>query len=411
MSKRRVVITGLGAVTPVGNDVKTMWENIKQGVCGIDEITHFDASQSKVKLAAEVKNLDVEAFIPKKEAKRLDRFTQLAMIASKQAVEDAKLDDSIDADRFGVMVSSGIGGLQTIETENQKALTKGYDRVSPFFIPMAISNLAAGNIARMVGAKGPCLDIVTACAAGTNSVGEAFRAIRDGYSDIMLTGGAEATVTPLGIAGFASMRALSTSTDKTRASIPFDVERSGFVMGEGSGILILEEYEHAISRGANIYGEVVGYGTNCDAYHVTAPDPEANGAAKCLRLAINDANLELDAIDYINAHGTSTPLNDKLETLGIKKVFGDKPNVLVSSTKSMTGHLLGAAGAVEAIITTKALQEGFVPATINYQNEDPECDLDIVPNVGRHVEIRYAISNSLGFGGHNASVVFKKFEA
>ncbi|MGL4372462.1 MAG: beta-ketoacyl-ACP synthase II, partial [Turicibacter sp.] len=319
MSKRRVVITGLGAVSPIGNDVLSMWNNVKNGVCGIDEITHFDTTNFKVKLAAEIKDLNIEEYLGKKEAKRLDRFSQLAMIASKQAFEDSNLSETdFDAERFGVIVSSGIGGLETIENEKEKGMTKGYERVSPFFIPMAIGNLAAGNIAIMVGAKAACLDIVTACAAGTNSIGEAFKYIRDGYTDIMLGGGAEASITPLGIGGFSSMKALSTSTDKNRASIPFDVERNGFVMGEGAGVIVLEEYEHAIKRGAKIYGEMVGYGTSCDAFHVTAPDSEANGAASCLKMGLRDANITASDVDYINAHGTSTPLNDKLETLGIK---------------------------------------------------------------------------------------------
>lgn len=410
MSKRRVVVTGLGTVCPVGNDVETMWENIKNGVCGIDQITRFDVTDFKVKLAAEVKNLDIESYLNKKEAKRLDRFSQLAMIASKQAFLDSKLNiNEMDEHRFGVILSSGIGGLQTIENEKEKGMQKGYERISPFFIPMAIGNLAAGNVAIMLGAKGACLDIVTACAAGTNSIGEAFKYVRDGYADIMLTGGAEASITPLGIGGFSAMKALSTATDKNRASIPFDAERSGFVMGEGAGALVLEEYEHAKQRGATIYAEVIGYGVSCDAFHMTAPDAEANGAAACFNMALDDAKLSADAIDYINAHGTSTPLNDKLETLGIKKVFGDHTKVMVSSTKGHTGHLLGAAGAVEAIITVKALQDGFIPPTINYLQLDPECDLDIVPNVGRQQEIQYAMSNSLGFGGHNACIVLKKY--
>ena len=410
MSKRRVVVTGLGTVCPVGNDVETMWENIKNGVCGIDEITHFDTTDFKVKLAGEIKNLNVEDYINKKEAKRLDRFSQLAMIASKQAYEDARLNpEEIDANRFGIILSSGIGGLETIENEKEKGLKKGYERVSPFFIPMAIGNLAAGNVAIMLGAKGACLDIVTACAAGTNSIGEAFKYVRDGYADIMLTGGAEASITPLGIGGFSSMKALSTATDKNRASIPFDAERNGCVMGEGAGALVLEEYEHAKKRGATIYAEIIGYGVSCDAFHMTAPDAEANGAAACFKMALNDAQISADDIDYINAHGTSTPLNDKLETLGVKKVFGEDTKVMLSSTKGNTGHLLGAAGAVEAIITVKSLQDGFVPGTINYSQPDPECNLDIVPNQGRKQDIQYAMSNSLGFGGHNACIVLKKY--
>ncbi|MFQ9922675.1 MAG: beta-ketoacyl-ACP synthase II [Beduini sp.] len=410
--KRRVVITGIGAVSPIGNTAPVMWEAVKEGKCGIDFIKGYDTTNQRVKVAGEVKNLVVEDFIDKKSAKKMDRFTQLAMIASKEAFADSQINiDEIDAARFGCIISSGIGGLQTIEREHSKALAKGYDRVSPFYIPMVITNLAAGNVAIEVGAKGMCSCVVTACAGGTNCIGDAFRNIRDGYQEIMLAGGSEAAVTPLGIGGFTSMKALSESTDPMRASIPFDKERNGFVMGEGAGIVILEELEHAKKRGAKIYGEVIGYGSTCDAYHITAPSPDGEGGARAMKEAIADANIETDMIQYINAHGTSTAMNDKGETAAIKATFKDHAYKLaVSSTKSMTGHLLGATGAIEAIITTKALQDGFIPATINYQVPDEDCDLDIVPNTGRVQDIEYAISNSLGFGGHNATLVFKKYK-
>ena len=410
--KRRVVITGLGAVTPIGNNIEEMWEGVKTNRCGIDFIKGYDTSSQKVKLAGEVKDLVVEDFIDKKSARKMDRFTQLAVIASKEAMKDSNLQvDEIDATRFGCMISSGIGGLSTIEKEHKKALEKGHDRVSPFYIPMVISNLAAGTVAIEVGAKGMCSCVVTACAGGTNCIGDAFRNIRDGYQDVMLAGGTEAAVTPLGIGGFTSMKALCEATDPKRASIPFDKERSGFVMGEGAGILILEELEHAKKRGAKIYGELVGYGSTCDAYHITAPAPNGEGGARAMIEALKDANIEPKKIDYINAHGTSTPLNDKGETAAVKTAFKDHAYKLaMSSTKSMTGHLLGASGAVEAIITTKALQEGYIPATINYQVPDEECDLDIVPNEGRNQNIEYAMSNSLGFGGHNATIIIKKYE-
>lgn len=410
--ERRVVITGIGAVTPVGNNVDKMWSNIKNGISGIDEITRFDTSNNKVKLAAEVKDLDMEAYFSKKEIKKTDRFTQFALIAADEAINDSKiLDSSIDRDRLGVIFSSGIGGLETTEREYSKLLEKGPDRISPFYIPMTIINLAAGSIAIKYGAKAVCTSVVTACASGTNSVGEAFRTIKFGYADAIIAGGAEASITPFGIGGFTVMKALSTAEDKNRASIPFDKERSGFLMGEGAGSLILEEYEHAKKRGAKIYGEVIGYGTNCDAYHITSPSPDGDGAAKCMALAVKEANINLEDVDYINAHGTSTPLNDKFETAAIKRCFGDLADKIpVSSTKSMTGHLLGAAGAVEAIILAKSLQEGFIPPTVNYQVKDEDCDLDVVPNVGRKQDIKYALSNSLGFGGHNATILFKKYE-
>lgn len=408
--KRRVVITGMGALCPIGNNVEDMWEAAKVGTCGIDEITKFDTANHKVKLAGEIKNLDATEFIDKKDLRRMAKYTQLALIAAKEAMKQSEIKiENENPLRCGVNVSSGIGGLDMIEQEHSRGLEKGFDRVSPFFIPTAISNMAAGTIAIEFGFKGSCICVVTACASGTNAVGESFRQIRDNYSDVMICGGTEASITPLGIGGFTAMKALSESTDKTRASIPFDKERNGFVMAEGAGILVLEEYEHAIKRGATIIGEVVGYATNCDANHITAPMEDGSGASDCMLLAISDADLDKKDIGYINAHGTSTSLNDKYETTAIKRTFGDYANnILVSSTKSMTGHMLGATGAVEAIFTVKSLENGFVLPTIGYKVKDENCDLDIVPNVGRKADIEYAMSNSLGFGGHNASVIFKK---
>lgn len=410
--RRRVVITGMGAVTPVGNTASDTWENIKKGVCGIAPITAYDTSAQKVKLAGEVKNLIVEDFIDKKAVKKLDRFTQLALIAAKEAFAQSGIDmEQEDALRCGVIVSSGIGGLDIIEQEHSKGLEKGFDRVSPFFIPMSIINMAAGTIAIEYGLHGNCSCVVTACAGGTNSIGDAFRQIRDGYCDIMVCGGTESCITTLGMGGFTSLRALNENPDPKRASIPFDKERNGFVMGEGAGILILEDYDHAVARGAKILGEIAGYGSTCDAYHMTAPAADGSGAAACMRMAVADAGIELEDVVYINAHGTSTPMNDKCETLAVKSAFGDHASkLMISSTKSMTGHLLGASGAIEAVITAMAVKDGFAPATINYQVPDEDCDLDIVPNEGRKADIPYALSNSLGFGGHNATLAFKKFE-
>ena len=410
--KRRVVITGMGAVSPIGNTAEEMWQSAREGRCGIGPITHFDTTNHKVKLAGEVKDLDFTPYLDKKELRRMDLFSQYAMVAAIQAWRDSGLDyEKIDPTRFGVDISSGIGGINTIETEYERGREKGFDRVSPFFVPMDISNLAAGNVAIKLGAKGMCTCVVTACAGGSNAIGDAFRMIRDGYQELMLAGGSEAAVTKLAIGGFTSMKALCESDDPTRASIPFDAERSGFVMGEGAGVLMLEEYEHAVKRGAKIYGEVCGYGATCDAYHITSPAPGGEGGARAMVEAVKDAGIQPEDIDYINAHGTSTSLNDKFETAAVKAAFGDHAYKLaMSSTKSMTGHLLGAAGAIEAIITARALQDGFIPATINYRTPDPECDLDIVPNEGRKAELRYAMSNSLGFGGHNASLVLKKYE-
>ena len=411
--KRRVVITGMGTVNPLANSVDQTWAAVKAGKCGIAPITHFDTSELKVKLAGEVKDFDAAEILGPKEARRMDVYTQYACAAAKEAFEDSALDmEKENPDRIGCIVSSGIGGLSTIAEEHGKGEEKGYGKISPYFIPMSISNMAAGQIAIMYGLKGMCTCVVTACASSNNAIGDAFHRIRDGYEDVMVCGGAEGVVMPLAIGGFQSMKALCTSENPNRASIPFDKERHGFVMGEGAGILVLEELEHAKARGAKIYAEVAGYGSNCDAYHITAPNPEGEGGAKCMTLAVKDAGLEMEAVDYINAHGTSTSLNDAGETLAIKKAFGEHAyKLMVSSTKSMTGHLLGAAGAVEGIITSLALKDGFVPATINYLEKDEACDLDIVPNLGRKADIKVALSNALGFGGHNASIVLRKYEA
>lgn len=409
---RRVVITGMGIVCPIGNTLDETWESVKVNRCGVGEITAFDTSDYKVKLAAEVKDLDTEQYFSKREMKFNERFTQFARIAAKQAYADAGLEDSgLDRDRFGVIVGSGVGGLRKIEESTETLNSRGPGRVSPFFIPMAIVNLAPGNIAIDLQARGICSSSVTACASGTNSIGEAFHRIRFGYEDVIAAGGSESTITPLGIAGFQSMRALYSGDDPRRASIPFDKERSGFVMGEGAGILMLEELEHAKARGAKIYAEVVGYGTSCDAHHITAPLEDGSGAVKSMKNALKDGELAVSDVDYINAHGTSTALNDKGETAAVKALFGDHAKALmISSTKSMTGHLLGGSGAVEAVITVKALQDGFVPATLNYQVPDPECDLNVVPNEGVKKDIHCAISNSFGFGGHNATLAFAKWE-
>ena len=409
--ERRVVITGMGAISPIGNTLEENWANVKAGVCGIDEITCFDTTDHTVKLAGEVKDFDPTLYMDFKEAKRMARFSQLAVAASVQAVNDAKLDlENIDKERFGVILGSGIGGLGTIEDGTLTLEHKGPKRVNPMFIPMVISNMAAGNVAIRVGAKGICTSVTTACASGTHSIGEAFRQIKFGYQDVMVTGGTESSITPLGVASFNSMTALSKATDKNRASIPFDGERSGFVMGEGSGALVLESLDHALARGAKIYAEVIGYGATCDAHHITTPAPDGEGGARAMELAIKEAGIEKSAMSYINAHGTSTKYNDKFETAAIKTVFGEAAyNIPVSSTKSMTGHLLGAAGAVEAIYCAKAIEEDFIPATINYQVADPECDLDYVPNEGRNAVVNYAMSNSLGFGGHNATIVMAKY--
>ena len=409
MEKRRVVVTGLGTVNPTGNTVEESWKAIREGKVGIGEITAFDSSAFSVHLAGEVKDFHPETVFDKRELKHMARFTQFAMIAAEEAMLDSGISGTLPPEEMGVIVSSGIGGLKTIEEEHTKGEQKGFERVSPFFIPMSISNMAAGEIAIRHKLKGLCICPVTACAGGSNAIGDAFHRVRDGYETAMLCGGTEAAISELGIGGFATMKALSPETEVSRASIPFDKERSGFVMGEGAGILILEEREHALKRGAKIYAEIVGYGANCDAYHITSPAPGGEGAAACMELALKDAGIRSSEIDYINAHGTSTHLNDLGETAAVKAVLKDRAySVPVSSTKSMTGHLLGAAGAVEAIFSVLALRDGFVPATMNYQVKDEELDLDYVPNKGREQELRYALSNSLGFGGHNACLVFKK---
>ena len=409
---RRVVVTGLGAITPVGNNVEEFWEGLISGKCGIDQITLFDTENFKVKLAGEVKNFNVEDHFDRREAKRLDRFSHFALVAARELMKDSKLDvSSIDATRFGVAVSSGIGGLQTIENNAKTLFEKGPDRISPMYIPMAINNMAAGNIAIEVGAKGESFCMTTACASATHTIGECFRIIKHGYQDVMIAGGTEASITPTGIAGFTNIKALSQEPDKTRASIPFDKERSGFVMGEGAGVLLLEELEHAKKRGAKIYAEVVGYGATSDAYHITSPAPDGEGGARAMVNAMKDAGIKPEDVTYINAHGTATPLNDKFETMAVKTAFGDaSKKVMVSSTKGHTGHLLGAAGGVEAVACVKAIEKGMVPPTIGYKVPDEECDLDIVPNEARKVEVKYAMSNSLGFGGHNSSILFKKYE-
>lgn len=412
MTKRRVVVTGIGTINPIGHNVEETWKSIEEGKCGIAPISLFDTKDMKVTLAGEVKDFDVTKYIDKKEAKKMDRFIQMGMIAAKEAVTDSGLDiNNIDSHRFGVIVSSGIGGLGSIEKNYQTGEKRGFDRVSPFFIPMTISNLAAGHIAIAYHAQGLCTCPVTACAGGTNAIGDAFRNIRDGYQDVMIAGGCEASVTPLGIGGFTSMKALSDATDPTRASIPFDKERNGFVMGEGAGILILEELEHALKRGAHIYGEMTGYGVSCDAHHITAPLPNGEGGAYAMQNALDDAGISYDVIDYINAHGTSTHLNDLCETEAIKSVFKEHAYKLaVSSTKGHTGHCLGAAGGIEAVLSVLALKHDFIPPTLNYQVKDEECDLNVVPNIGVKKDLHYVMSNSLGFGGHNASIIFKEYD-
>ena len=412
MERRRVVITGLGAVTPIGLTAAESWQAVKDGVCGIAPITQFDPTDLKVHLAAEVKGFVPENYMSKPEAKRMGRFTQMAVVSAKEALDGAGFTlDEAEADRCGVIVSSGIGGLSITEAEHDKGKEKGWDRVSPFYIPTGICNMAAGQIAIHTGFRGMCSCPVTACTGGTNAVGDAFHYIRDGYADVMLCGGTESAVTPLAIGAFTSMKALTQTEDPDRASIPFDAERSGFVMGEGAGVLLLEELEHAKTRGAKIYAEVVGYGATCDAHHITAPLADGSGGAKAMAMALTDGGVSPEQVGYINAHGTSTHLNDAGETAAVKTVFGPHAYQLaMSSTKSMTGHLLGASGAVEAIFTLMALKEGFLPPTIHYQVPDEQCDLDIVPNTGRSQSISYAMSNSLGFGGHNASLVFHAFE-
>lgn len=415
MAERRVVITGLGTVNPIGNDVKSSWESVMSNKVGISEIQAYDASNNKVKLAAEVKNFEPELRIEKREIKHMARFTQFALYAAYEAVQNSKIMESIGDVYFpediGVIISSGIGGLDTIEKEHTRGENKGFEKIDPFFIPKCICNIGAARVAIVHGFQGICFSPVAACAGGNLAIGEAFHRIRDGYENAIVCGGAEGSITELGMGGFASMGAMSTVRDPERASIPFDKCRKGFVMGEGSGILVLEELEHAKKRNATIIAEIVGYGINCDAYHITSPSSNGKMAAACMRLALKDADIHLEQIDYINAHGTSTILNDSCETQAIKDVFGEHAYKLaVSSTKSMTGHLLGAAGGLEAVFSCLAIQDDFIPATANLKEPDPECDLDYVPLVGRKQVLNYALSNSLGFGGHNACLVFKKYE-
>jgi 3-oxoacyl-[acyl-carrier-protein] synthase II len=407
---KRVVITGLGVISPLGNTLETFWDGLVNGRCGIDYISKFDASESKVKIAAEVKGFEPALYLERSEIRKNDLFSQYAMAAAVQAVESSALKIS-DPRRLGVYMGSGIGGMSTFMTEHQKLLEKGMRGVSPFFIPMMISNIASGNIAIRFHAMGPCLPVVTACATSSHTIGEAFRAIKHGYADAIIAGGSEAVINPLAVAGFTNCMALSTKNDPSQSSIPFDKRRDGFVVGEGGAALVLEEYEHAKARGAHIYAEIKGYGNTCDAYHVTAPHPESASAAEAMRLAMEEAGLTASCAEklYINAHGTSTPLNDKAETIAIKAVLGSSAfKTLVSSTKSMTGHMLGAAGAVEAIAVVKALEEGIVPPTIGYLEPDPDCDLNYVPNNAKKADLSAALSLSLGFGGHNACLAFVK---
>lgn len=410
--KNRVVITGLGAVTPIGIGKDEFWNALLAGQTGIGKITRFDATDFSTQIAGEVKNFEPALYMDKKEAKRMDRFTQFAIAASKMALEDSKLDlDNEDRTRIGTLIGTGIGGMDTLHDQFKNLFEKGPGRISPFFVPMMIGNMAAGQTSITFGLQGPCSCVVTACATGTNAIGDAYKIIQRGDADVMFAGGTEAAISPTAVAGFCSMKAMSTRNDEPeKASRPFDKDRSGFVMGEGAGIVILESLEHALARGAQIYAEIVGYGFNADAYHITAPAPEGAQAAKCMEMAIKDADMQVTDVDYINAHGTSTPLNDKNETLAIKALFGDHAYKLaVSSIKSMTGHLLGAAGGIECIATALSITHDMVPPTINYDIPDEELDLDYVPNTARKQTVNAALSNSFGFGGHNATILLKKF--
>mgnify|MGYP004642759385 FL=1 len=409
---RRVVITGLGAITPIGKNVDETWKGIENKVCGIDEITLFDTTNFRTKLDAEIKNYNAEDYFDAKQAKRLDRSSQFAIIAAREAVNSANITkESTDFDRVGIFISSGIAGLGTIQEQCEINLTKGNRRVSPLFIPMGIANMPAGNVAIEFGFKGESISILTACASATHAIGEAYKTIKLGEEDIILAGGTESAICSVGMAGFENMKALSSSTDKNRASIPFDKERNGFVMGEGAGILVLEELEHAKKRGAKIFAELIGFGATTDAYHITSPCPDGECGAKAMIRALTSAGIKPSDVDYINAHGTSTHLNDLTETLAIKTAFGEhSKKVMVSSTKGNTGHLLGAAGGVEAIFCVKALENQLVPPTRNYKEKDEECDLDVVPNEPRKAKLNIVMSNSLGFGGHNGSILMKKWE-
>jgi 3-oxoacyl-[acyl-carrier-protein] synthase II len=412
--KKRVVVTGLGVISPVGIGKDAFWQSLIAGKSGITRITRFDPTDFATQIAGEVKDFDATHYIEKKEAKRMDRCTQFAIAATKMALEDSKLDlDKEDRERIGTIIGTGIGGIETLHDQYKTLFDRGPNRISPFFVPMMIANMPSGQTSITFGLQGPCECVVTACATGTNSIGDAYRIIERGDADVMVAGGSEAAVSPAAVAGFCSMKALSTRNDEPEtASRPFTLGRDGFVMGEGSGVVILESLEHAQARNAHIYAEIAGYGSNADAFHITSPAPEGAQAKKCMELAIRDAGLDVTAVDYINAHGTSTSLNDKNETIAIKALFGDHAKKLaVSSTKSMTGHLLGAAGGIEFIASVLAIQEGILPPTINYDEPDPELDLDYVPNKARKQEVNVAISNSFGFGGHNATVLAKKFKA
>lgn len=411
--KRRVVITGLGAITPIGLSVNDFWNSCKEGACGIEPISYFDTSDHKAKLAAELKGFDAKDFMDAKQAKRMEAFSQYAVAAAKEALEDSKIDmEKEDSFRVGVSVGSGIGSLQAMEREHSRLLDKGPSRVAPLLVPLMISNMAAGNVGIQFGLRGKNINIVTACATGTHSIGEAFRSIVYGEAEVMLAGGSEASISPIGVAGFSALTALNTTEDKTRASIPFDKDRAGFVMGEGAGVLVLEELEHAKKRGAKIYAEIVGYGATCDAFHITSPAEDGSGAAKAMEYALNDAGLAPEDVDYVNAHGTSTYYNDLFETKAIKLAFGEHAYKLkINSTKSMIGHLLGAAGGVEAVVCVKSIEDSFVHKTVGLENSDEDCDLDYCKGSGVDMPVNVAISNSLGFGGHNATIVFKKYEA
>ncbi|MBC1423026.1 beta-ketoacyl-ACP synthase II [Listeria seeligeri] len=412
MDRRRVVVTGIGAVTPIGNDAETSWENAKKGVNGVSEMTRLNPDDFPVKIAAELKDFDVEKYLEKKEARKMDRFTHYAIASAEMAVQDSGLiiDDS-NATRVGVWIGSGIGGMETFETQFEVFLNRGHRRVSPFFVPMMIPDMGSGQVSIRFGAKGINSTTVTACATATNSIGDAFKVIERGDADAMITGGAEAPITKMSLAGFTANKALSLNPDPETACRPFDKDRDGFIIGEGAGIVILEEYEHAKARGAKIYAEIVGYGATGDAYHITAPAPGGEGAARAMQLAIDDAGLTPDKVDYINAHGTSTPYNDEYETQAIKTVFGESAKKLaISSTKSMTGHTLGASGGIEAIFAVLSIRDNIIAPTIHLKNQDEVCDLDYVPNEARETEVNVAMSNSFGFGGHNATLVFKKVE-
>ena len=409
--RHRVVITGMGVVTPIGNDVSTFWANIKKGIRGIDFIKSFDTTDFKVKIAAEVKDIEKQNILDYKETKRMDRYTQLAMLAADEAIRNADFKNNPSKNNWGVIIGTGIGGFSTVEKENEKILTKGPKKVSPLFIPMAISNIASASIAIKYGLRGICESVVSACASGASAIHYAYRLLQQGMAPVILCGGTEAAITPLALAGFTSMGALCSHNEPERASIPFDARRSGFVMGEGAGIIVMESLENARQRSADIYAELIGCGVTCDAYHITAPDPEGEGGATAMQNAIKEGNIDPSDVSYVNAHGTSTFYNDLCETKAIKSVFTDNAySIPISSTKSMTAHMLGAAGAVEAIVCIKAMVDSFIPSTIGLEESDPECDLDYVPNQGRERELNYSLSNSFGFGGHNVSLLFKKWQ-